>query len=173
MNELQILLWGINAAIFFIIAVPILLLIIWVVNKWALKGKIKLLYRILLSIGIPLAIIGIDYASLHHSYYSTSNMNKRLQDAGIGITLPPYEIIEYKNEHVIADDFKDTYQLVFKDDDIVTKMSILDSLCNTNDKWAKRGNEYIFTTDDVENEFRDSLIVRPQKGTGTFVRYIW
>ena len=80
----------------------ILIIALWVVNKWILKGKIRLLYRILISIGIPLILIGWDYYSTNSSFYSSSNMDKLLDGIGAGITLPLYEITSYKNEHVMV-----------------------------------------------------------------------
>lgn len=59
-------------------------------------------------------------------------MDKLLDGIGAGITLPPYEITNYKNEHVMADDFKDTYQIVFKDANIKSMISTLDSVCSAN-----------------------------------------
>ena len=101
----------------------VLIIALWIVNKWILKGKIRLLYRVLISIGISLILIGWDYYSTNRSFYSSSNMDKLLVDIGAGITLPPYEITSYKNEHVMADDFKDTYQMVFKDANIKSMIS--------------------------------------------------
>lgn len=177
MSDLQWLFLGFYAVIFFVVAVPVLLLILWIINKWVLKGKIRLLYRVLLSIAIPLAFIGIVYYEINHAYYnayySTSAMNSRLENIGVGIALPPYEITEYKNVHVIGDDFKDTYQMVFKDTSIKSMQPTLDSLCNANDKWKKKGDEYIFNSVTFETEFNDTLIIRPSKGTATFVRYMW
>lgn len=173
MSELQLLFLGIYAAIFFIVAVPILLLVLWIINKWLLKGRIRLLYRVLLSTAIPLALIGIVYYSIYHAYYSTSYMNSRLESIGVGLTLPPYVIIDYKNVHVMGDDFKDVYRMVFKDATIKSMQPKLDSLCYASDKWTKRGDEYVFNSETVEYEWKDSLIIRPNKGTATFVRYMW
>lgn len=173
MSDIQLLYFTVQAIMLLVVAVPILLLILWVVNKWILNGKIKLLYRILLSIAIPLAFIAFGYVDMLHAYYSTSNMNNRLKRLGVEIKLPPYEITEYKNEHVIADDFRDIYQMVFEDASIKSMKPTLDSLCNASDKWAKRGGEYIFNSISFENELNDSLIIRPDKGTATFVRYMW
>ncbi len=173
MSELQLLYFAVQAIMLFVVAVPMLLLILWGVNKWILKGKIRLLYRILLSIGLPLAFIGFIYADIHHATYNTSNMDNRLKNIGVEITLPPYEITEYKNEHVIADDFRDTYQMVFQDASIKSMKPTLDSLCDASDKWAKRGGEYIFNSITFESELNDSLIIRPDKGTATFIRYMW
>lgn len=173
MSELQLLYFAVQAILLFVVAVPILLLILWGVNKWILKGKIRLLYRILLSIGLPLAFIGFIYADMHHATYSTSYMDNRLKHIGVEITLPPYEITEYKNEHVIADDFRDTYQMVFEDACIKSIKPTLDSLCNASDKWTKRSGEYIFNSITPESELSDSLIIRPDKGTATFIRYMW
>ena len=108
MSEIQLFFWGINAAIIFVVLFVVLIIALWVVNKWILKGKIRLLYRVLISIGIPLILIGWDYYSTNRSFYSSSNMDKLLDGIGTGITLPPYKITNYKNEHVMADDFKDT-----------------------------------------------------------------
>ena len=107
MSEIQLFFWGINATIIFVVLFVVLIIVLWIVNEWILKRKIKLLYRILISIGIPLMLIGWDYYSTNRSFYSSSNMDKLLDDIGTGITLPPYEITNYKNEHVMADDFKD------------------------------------------------------------------
>jgi len=173
MSEIQIFVIGFYAIIFFMIAVPVLLLILWIINKLVIKGKLRLLYRVLLSVAIPLVLIGYVFYSINHSYYSTSNMDELLKSIEIGITLPPYEITEYKNEYMSADDFKDTYQIVFEDDRIKSMKSTLDSACNTNDQWKKQGDKYIFNSVNFEEEFNDSLIVRPNNGTATFVRYMW
>lgn len=100
-------------------------------------------------------------------------MDKRLESIGVGITLPPYEITEFKNEHVMADDFRDTYQMVFKDASAMPMQRILDSVSNANSNWEKKGDEYVFHSDNPEKEFLDTLIVRPRKGTATFIRYMW
>ena len=173
MSELQLLFWGINAAIIFVVLFIVLIIVLWIVNKWVLKGKIRLLYRILISIGIPLALIGWGYYSTNRSFYSSSDMDRLLDCIGVGIKLPPYEITSYKNKHIMGDDFKDTYQMVFKDANIKSMISTLDSVCSANVEWEKKGSEYIFNTINYEKEFNDSLIVRPNKGTATFVRYMW
>ena len=173
MSDLQWLFLGFYAVIFFIVAVPILLLILWIINKWLLKGRIRLLYRVLLSIAIPLAFIGLVFADIHYSVYSTSNMNHLLEDIGVVIKLPPYEITEYKNEWLIGDDFRDTYQMVFDDASIKSMQPTLDSLCNASEKWIKRVDEYVYTTDNMAKECRDTLIIRPNKETATFIRYMW
>ena len=173
MSDLQMLFWGINAAIIFVVVFLVLIIVLWVVNKWILRGKIRLLYRILLAIGIPLALVCYDYYSIKNSFYSTSNMDRRLDNIGVGITLPPYEITSYKNEHVMADDFKDTYQMVFNDASIKSMIPALDSLCSVSEKWEKKGEEYVFNSTIFEKEYRDSLIIRPVQGTATFVRYMW
>lgn len=173
MNGLQLLFYWFAAAIAFVILFVALLIILWIVNKWILKGKIRLLYRILLAIGIPLVLVAYDYYSLQHSFYSASNMDRRLEGIGVGITLPPYEITSYKNEWVIGDDTRDTYQMVFKDSSIKYMIPKLDSVCNASDKWSKRGDEYVFHTAIMESELLDTLTVRPTKGTATFVQYKW
>lgn len=173
MSELQLLFWGVQAVIIFVILFLVLLIVLWVVNRWILKGEIRLLYRILLAIGIPLALIGYDYYSIIHSLYSSSVMDERLESIGVGIKLPPYKITSYNNQHEYGDDISDTYQMVFNDGSIKTMLPTLDSICNANEKWRKMGNDYVFITFDNEKEFRDSLIVRPSMGTATFVRLMW
>ena len=123
MSEIQLFFWGINAAIIFVVLFIVLIIALWVVNKWILKGKIRQLNRILISIGIPLMLIGWDYYSTNSSFYSSSN--------------------------------------------------ILDSVCSANENWKKRGDEYLFNSLNYEKEFNDSLIVCLNKGTATFVRYMW
>ena len=173
MSDLQIVFYFFFTLPLLLVAVPILLLVLWIVNRWILKGKIRLLYRILLSFAIPIALIGIGFAYIHYSYYRTSDMDKRLESIGVGITLPPYEITEFKNEHVMADDFRDTYQMVFKDASAMPMLRILDSVSNANSNWETKGDEYVFHSDNPEKEFLDTLIVRPRKGTATFIRYMW
>ena len=173
MSEFQLLFWGVRSVIVFVILFLVLLIVLWIVNKWILKRKIRLLYRILLAIALPLAFIGYDYYSIIHSFYSSSVMDKRLENIGVGIKLPPYEITSYKNQHEYGDDFSDTYQMVFNDSSIKTMLPTLDSLCNANEKWIKKGEEFIYNNVDLDKEFNDSLIVRPRKGTATFVRYMW
>ena len=95
MSEIQLFFWGINAAIIFVVLFIVLIIALWVVNKWILKGKIRQLNRILISIGIPLMLIGWDYYSIYRSFYSSSNMDKLLDGIGAGITLPPYEITKF------------------------------------------------------------------------------
>ena len=172
MSDLQWLFFGLYAVIIFIVAVPILLLILWIVNKMVLKGKIRRLYIFLLSVGISLLLVVWDYSRQEYLIYSSSSMDGRLEEIGVGIKFPPYEISDYKNEHVIADDFRDTYQMVFKDATIKSMLPKLDSLCNANERWTKRDDEYVFTITDLSKELRDTLIVRPNKGTASFVRYM-
>lgn len=173
MSDLQLIFWGVQEVIVFVILFLILLIALWIVNRWILKGKIRLLYRILLAIGIPLALIGYDYYSINHSFYSSSVMDERLENIGVGIKLPPYNITNYKNQHEYGDDFSDTYQMVFNDDRIKSMRPTLDSVSSANEKWRKMGDDYVFMTFDNEKEFRDSLIVRPSEGTATFVRLMW
>ena len=173
MSDLQLLFWGVQAVIIFVILFVVLIIALWIVNRWILKGKIRLLYRILLAIGIPFALIGYDYYSIIHSLYNTSNMDERLESIGVSIKLPPYEITNYKNEWLAGDDFRDTYQMVFKDGSIKSMVSTLDSLCKNNEKWEKKGDAYLYHSVTLEKESNDSLIIRPYKGTATFVRYMW
>lgn len=100
-------------------------------------------------------------------------MNNRLKHIGVEITMPSYKITEYKNEHVIADDFRDIYQMIFEDASIKSMKLTLDSLCNVSDKWSKIGDDYVFNSINFESELNDTLIIRPDKGTATFVRYMW
>ena len=155
------------------VLVPLLLLILWGANRWVLKGKFKLIYRILLSICIPFVLICFIFLYTYYAPYSTSDMNERLERLVPEIKLPPYKITKYSSIYLEGDDLKDTYQMVFKDASIKSIIPKLDSLCSTNEKWTKRGNEYVFNTFDYEKEFNDSLIVRPNNGTATFVRYMW
>lgn len=172
MGDIDIFLFLIYVTIF-IVAFPLLLIVLWAVNKWIWKGKIRLLYRILLSIAIPLAFFAIDYVGYYHSLYSTSNMDSHLRRIGVGITLPTYEITEYNNEHVMADDFRNTYHIVFKDANIESFCSTLDSVCNANSNWTKKGNKYVFTAIEEESGLLDTLTINPHERMATFVAYKW
>ena len=154
-------------------AIPFLLVLLWAVNKWLLKRKIKLRYRILLSIGVPILLVVLAFLDIYYAPYSTSNMDSMLSQLVPEIKLPTYKITEYSSVYVGGDDLKDTYHIVFKDGKDESLRSKLDSLVIINPKWKRNGNEYVYDTIFFENEIVDSIIVRPMKGTATFIRYKW
>lgn len=173
MNFFVLLFFAYYAVIFLIVAIPFLLLVSWAVNRWLLKRKFKLRYRILLSIGIPFLLVVLAFLDIYCTPYSTSNMDGMLLQLVPEIKLPPYKITEYSSVYVGGDDLKDTYHIVFKDGKDEALRSILDSLLIINPKWKKNGNEYVYDTIFFENEIVDSIIVRPTEGTATFIRYKW
>ena len=173
MNFFVILFFFYYAIIFLIVAIPFLLVLLWAVNKWLLKRKIKLKYRILLSIGVPILLVVLAFMDIYYAPYSTSNMDNMLSQLVPEIKLPTYKITEYSSVYVGGDDLKDTYHIVFKDGKDESLRSKLDSLVIINPKWKRNGNEYVYDTIFFENEIVDSIIVRPMKGTATFIRYKW
>ena len=173
MNFFVILFFFYYAIIFLIVAIPFLLVLLWAVNKWLLKRKIKLKYRILLSIGVPILLVVLAFLDIYYAPYSTSNMDDMLSQLVPEIKLPPYKITEYSSVYVGGDDLKDTYHIVFKDGKDESLRSKLDSLVIINPKWKRNGNEYVYDTIFFENEIVDSIIVRPMKGTATFIRFKW
>ena len=173
MNFFVILFFFYYAIIFLIVAIPFLLVLLWAVNKWLLKRKIKLNYRILLSIGVPILLVVLAFLDIYYAPYSTSNMDSMLSQLVPEIKLPTYKITEYSSVYVGGDDLKDTYHIVFKDGKDESLRSKLDSLVIINPKWKRNGNEYVYDTIFFENEIVDSIIVRPMKGTATFIRYKW
>ena len=173
MNFFVILFFFYYAIIFLIVAIPFLLVLLWAVNKWLLKRKIKLKYRILLSIGVPILLVVLAFLDIYYAPYSTSNMDNMLSQLVPEIKLPQYKITEYSSVYVGGDDLKDTYHIVFKDGKDESLRSKLDSLVIINPKWKRNGNEYVYDTIFFENEIVDSIIVRPMKGTATFIRYKW
>ena len=173
MNFFVILFFFYYAIIFLIVAIPFLLVLLWAVNKWLLKRKIKLKYRILLSIGVPILLVVLAFMDIYYAPYSTSNMDNMLSQLVPEIKLPQYKITEYSSVYVGGDDLKDTYHIVFKDGKDESLRSKLDSLVIINPKWKRNGNEYVYDTIFFENEIVDSIIVRPMKGTATFIRYKW
>jgi hypothetical protein len=173
MNFFVILFFFYYAIIFLIVAIPFLLVLLWAVNKWLLKRKIKLKYRILLSIGVPILLVVLAFLDIYYAPYSTSNMDSMLSQLVPEIKLPTYKITEYSSVYVGGDDLKDTYHIVFKDGKDESLRSKLDSLVIINPKWKRNGNEYVYDTIFFENEIVDSIIVRPMKGTATFIRYKW
>lgn len=173
MNFFVLFFFAYYAVIFLIVAIPFLLLVTWAVNRWLLKRKLKLRYRILLSIGIPILLVGFAFLDIYYTPYSTSNMNERLSNLVPEIKLPSYKITEYSSVYVGGDDLKDTYQIVFKDGKDESLKSKLDSLVSTNPKWKRIDNEYVYDTIFWENEIVDSIIIRPMSGTATFIKYKW
>ena len=173
MNFFVLLFFFYYAIIFLIVAIPFLLVLLWAVNKWLLKRKIKLKYRILLSIGVPILLVVLAFLDIYYAPYSTSNMDSMLSQLVPEIKLPQYKITEYSSVYVGGDDLKDTYHIVFKDGKDESLRSKLDSLVIINPKWKRNGNEYVYDTIFFENEIVDSIIVRPMKGTATFIRYKW
>lgn len=173
MNFFVLLFFFYYAIIFLIVAIPFLLVLLWAVNKWLLKRKIKLKYRILLSIGVPILLVVLAFLDIYYAPYSTSNMDSMLSQLVPEIKLPTYKITEYSSVYVGGDDLKDTYHIVFKDGKDESLRSKLDSLVIINPKWKRNGNEYVYDTIFFENEIVDSIIVRPMKGTATFIRYKW
>ena len=173
MNFFVILFFFYYAIIFLIVAIPFLLVLLWAVNKWLLKRKIKLKYRILLSIGVPILLVVLAFLDIYYAPYSTSNMDSMLSQLVPEIKLPTYKITEYSSVYVGGDDLKDTYHIVFKDGKDESLRSKLDSLVIINPKWKRNGNEYVYDTIFFENEIVDSIIVRPMEGTAMFIRYKW
>lgn len=173
MNFFVLFFFAYYAVIFLIVAIPFLLLVSWAVNRWLLKRKLKLRYRILLSIGVPFLLVVLAFLDIYYTPYSTSNMDGMLSQLVPEIKLPPYKITEYSSVYVGGDDLKDTYNIVFKDGKDEALRGKLDSLLIINPKWKRNGNEYVYDTIFFENEIVDSIIVRPTEGTATFIRYKW
>ncbi len=71
MNFFVLLFFAYYAVIFLILAIPFLLLVSWAVNRWLLKRKLKLRYRILLSIGIPILLVALAFLDIYNAPYST------------------------------------------------------------------------------------------------------
>ena len=173
MNFFVLLYFFYFAAIFLVVAIPFLLFVFWAVNRWILKRRFRLLYRILLSIGIPVLVVGLAYIDLYYAPYSSSNMDERLAKLVPEIKLPPYKVTDYSSVYVGGDDLKNTYQMIFKNGKDETLKSLLDSLINTNPKWKKIDEEYVYDTIFWEDEVVDSIIIRPLKGSATFIKYKW
>ena len=173
MNFFVLFFFAYYSVIFLIVAIPFLLLVSWAVNRWLLKRKLKLRYRILLSIGVPFLLVVLAFLDIYYTPYSTSNMDGMLSQLVPEIKLPPYKITEYSSVYVGGDDLKDTYHIVFKDRKDEALRGKLDSLLIINPKWKRNGNEYVYDTIFFENEIVDSIIVRPTEGTATFIRYKW
>jgi hypothetical protein len=173
MNFFVLFFFAYYAVIFLIVAIHFLLLVSLAFNRWLLKRKLKLRYRILLSIGVPILLVVLAFLDIYYAPYSTSNMDSMLSQLVPEIKLPTYKITEYSSVYVGGDDLKDTYHIVFKDGKDESLRSKLDSLVIINPKWKRNGNEYVYDTIFFENEIVDSIIVRPMKGTATFIRYKW
>ena len=173
MNIIVIISLIISSLVLLLVLVPLLLLVFWAANRWLLKGRFKLIYRILLSICLPFLIICLMFIYTYYAPYSTSDMNKRLECLILEIKLPPYTITEFSSRYVGGDDLKETYQIVFKNGKDLALKRTLDSLIIANPKWKKFDNEYVFDTIFEGTEVIDSIIIRPLNGTATFIYYKW
>ncbi len=173
MNSFVLLSLILGSIVLLLVSVPLLLLLFWAVNRWILDGKFKLLYRILLSIGIPFLFICIVFIDTYYTPYSTSDMNERMERLIPEIKLPPYSITKYSSRYVGGDDLKDTYQIVFKNGKDLALKRTLDSLLIVNPKWKNNDNEYVYDTIFWEDEIVDSIIIRPLDGSATFINYKW
>ena len=173
MNFFVLLYFSFYAIFFLVIAIPFFLLLLWAIDKWILKRKLKLVYRILLSLGIPVILIGLAFLDLYYAPYSTKSMDERLESLVPEVHLPPYKISDYSSIYVGGDDLKDTYEMAFKDGKDESLRSKLDSLVSANPKWKRIDNEYVYDTIFWENEIVDSIIIRPMSGTATFIKYKW
>ena len=173
MNFMVFLSLIISSVVLLLVLVPLLLLVFWALNRWVLKGKFKLIYRILLSICIPFVLICFIFLYTYYAPYSTSDMNERLERLVPEIKLPPYKITKYSSIYLEGDDLKDTYQMVFKNGKDLELKRKLDSLIVVNPKWKNINNEYIYDTTFWGYEVVDSIIIRPLKGTATFVDCKW
>lgn len=173
MNFFVLLYFSFYAIFFLVIAIPFFLLILWAIDKWILKRKLKLVYRILLSLGIPVILIGLAFLDLYYAPYSTKSMDERLESLVPEVHLPPYKITDYSSIYVGGDDLKDTYEMAFKDGKDESLKRTLDSLANSCSKWKNNNGVYVYDTTFFENEIVDSIIIRPLDGTATFIRYKW
>ena len=173
MNSFVLLSLILGSIVLLLVSVPLLLLLFWAVNRWILDGKFKLLYRILLSIGIPFLFICIVFIDTYYTPYSTSDMNERMERLIPEIKLPPYAITNYSSCYVGGDDLKETYQIVFKNGKDLELKRTLDSLLIVNPKWKNNDNEYVYDTIFWEDEIVDSIIIRPLDGSATFINYKW
>lgn len=173
MNFFVLLSLIISSVVILVVSIPILLLVFWAVNRWLLKGRFKLLYRILLSICLPLLFISIVFLYAYYTPYSTSDMDMMFEQLAPEIKLPPYSITEYSSGYVGGDDLKETYQIEFKKGKDLELKRTLDSLIVANPKWKKIDDEYVYDTIFWENEVVDSIIIRPLNGTATFIYYKW
>lgn len=173
MNPFVILYFVFYAIYFFVVTAPVLFIILWIINKWILKKKIKLVFWFLIPLGTPLVLIGLAFAYLYYIPYSTSNIDAILEQDEIGIKLPKYKIVDYESRYVGGDDLKDTYQIEFKHNIDKSLLLSLDSLCLNNSQWEKTENEYRFSTIYWENEIIDSLIIKPKENKAIYIRYKW
>ena len=171
MNYLALLTLIFSAIIIFVVAVPTLLLIFWLINRFLLNGRIKLVYRIVLSIVLPLLFLGGTIGYSYYEPYSTFIMNHRLESIGMDVKLPQYTITNYSTDFIGFDDRKDTYIIEFEDDNMKNLIPLLDSLCNTNANWMKGDDEYTYRVDFFEGEEYETFTINPNFGTAEFVHY--
>ena len=170
MNNLALLTLIFSAIIIFVIAVPTLLLVLWLINRFLLGGRFKLVYRIVLSVVLPLLFFGGMIGYSYYEPYSTLIMNNRLEDIGMDLELPSYTITNYTSVFIGMDDRKDTYTIEF-DDDVGNLIPLLDSLCTTSANWIKDVDSYTYRVEFFEGEEYETFTINPNCGTAEFVHY--
>lgn len=171
MNSLAFLILIFSAIIMFVIAVPTLLLVFWLINRFLLGGKFRLLYRIVLSVVLPLLVLGGTIGYSCYEPYSTLIMNNRLEDIGMDVELPQYSITNYSSNYIGMDDRKDTYTIEFEDDDVKSLIPLLDSLCTTSANWIKGVDSYTYQVEFFDGEEYETFTINPNSGTAEFVHY--
>lgn len=171
MNSLAFLILIFSAIIMFVIAVPTLLLVFWLINRFLLGGKFRLVYRIVLSVVLPLLFLGGMIGYTYYEPYSTLIMNNRLEDIGMELELPSYTITNYTSVFIGMDDRKDTYTIEFEDDDVKDLIPLLDSLCTTSANWIKGVDSYTYQVEFFDGEEYETFTINPNCGTAEFVHY--
>lgn len=170
MNYLALLTLIFSAIIIFVIAVPTLLLVLWLINRFLLGGRFKLVYRIVLAVVLPLLFLGGMIGYSYYEPYSTLIMNNRLGDIGMDLELPSYTITNHTSVFIGMDDRKDTYTIEF-DDDVGNLIPLLDSLCTTSANWIKDVDSYTYRVEFFEGEEYETFTINPNCGTAEFVHY--
>ena len=171
MDSLDLLTLIFSAIIMFVVAVPTLLLIFWLINRFLLGGRFKLVYRIVLSFVLPLLFLGGMIGYSCYEPYSTLIMNNRLEDIGMDVELPQYSITNYSSNYIGMDDRKDTYTIEFEDDDVKNLIPVLDSLCYTSASWIKVDDDYTYRVEFFEGEEYETFTINPICKTAEFVHY--
>lgn len=171
MDGYNSLFWIIFTVAVLAIGTSFFLLLCWLIDKYLLQGKFKKKWRILFSVAVPVLFLFSCMLYDHHAPYSTSRLNKELEEIGLGIELPPYKIVDY-NEQIIPDSDRN-YKIAFTDDEILLMIPQLDSLCDVTPNWSKEKGIYQYHLTDFDNCGGMVMTINPSQRTATCIIYNW
>lgn len=161
--------------IFYILLIPYS--IIMSIFKWLFRKKISKRFYII-SLGIyvffSVTIASILYVDEFYAPYIPYFMDKRMEEIGLKIALPPYKI-DYCSADVEGYDFDGNgemakyydYYITFEDE-ITSMLPYLDSLCAVDHNWEKYDGEYWWYENREKLSHSNYLQIKPEFNIAQF-----